>query len=371
MRFLERERATVAKLLPGLDESLRAVSLMELEGPDSPGIQLFRDSGGPGLLVPIAQRGQGATALDALRVQRALGSRTPSLAVATILHHFSMATLVGLATPDDGQGSMLVEGVAATNQLVAFGFAEERPGAGILSPLTTATVSPDGDGWRISGRTRPCSLARSMDVLAVSAMVPSWDGGEEVPAVALVSAESEGVSVGGAGADSEQVTLDDVLVPPELLVQASAPDGRPEVMLTAGFAWFQLLMTGSYLGAASALVERVLLNNRVPESERVQLLVEAEGAMSAAEGVARRIDDGDPDESTLADSLYVRYCVQDTLSRVVPRAVELLGDLDSMASDEVGHLATYANGLELHPPTRDRMTGPLAAYLADGPLTIS
>ncbi|MET9249659.1 hypothetical protein [Nonomuraea sp. NPDC003709] len=369
MRFLERERATVAKLLPGLDESLRALPLMELEGPDSPGIQLFRDSGGPGLLAPIAQQGRGATALDALRVQRALGSRAPSLAVATILHHFSMATLVGLATPDDGQESMLVAGVAAGNQLVAFGFAEERPGAGTLSPMT-ATAGPDG--LSVSGRTRPCSLARSMDVLAVSVMVPGWgDDGGEVPAVALVSAESEGVSVGGAGADSEQVTLDDVLVPPELLVQASAPDGRPEVMLTAGFAWFQLLMTGSYLGAASALVERVLLNNRVPESERVQLLVEAEGAMSAAEGVARRIDDGSLDESTLADSLYVRYCVQDTLSRVVPRAVELLGDLDSMASDEVGHLATYANGLDLHPPTRDRMTGPLAAYLADGPLTIA
>jgi hypothetical protein len=58
-------------------------------------------------------------------------------------------------------------------------------------------------------------------------------------------------------------------------------------LLTAGFVWFQLLMTGSYLGAASALVERVLLNNRVPESERVRLLVEAEGAMLAAEGVAR------------------------------------------------------------------------------------
>ncbi|MBB5081914.1 hypothetical protein HNR40_007409 [Nonomuraea endophytica] len=29
MRFLERERATVAKLLPGLEEGLRALPLME------------------------------------------------------------------------------------------------------------------------------------------------------------------------------------------------------------------------------------------------------------------------------------------------------------------------------------------------------
>ncbi|WP_307821999.1 hypothetical protein [Streptomyces coffeae] len=112
-------------------------------------------------------------------------------------------------------------------------------------------------------------------------------------------------------------------------------------------------------------------SRRSPWCARVQLLMEAEGAMSTAEGVARRIDDGGPDESTLADSPYVRYCVQDSLSRVVPRAVELLGDLDSMASDEVGYLATCANGLDLHPPVRHRMTGPLAAYLVDGLLTIA
>ncbi|MGW0065306.1 hypothetical protein ACWDTT_36025 [Streptosporangium sandarakinum] len=371
MRFLERERATVAKLLPGLDESLRALPLMKLEGPDSPGLQLFRDNGGLGLVAPSDQRGRGATALDALRVQRALGSRTPSLAVATTWHHLSMAILVGLATPDDDQRSMLVESLAVGNQLVAFGFAEERPGAGILSPAMTATLSPDG--LLTSGRTRPCSLARSMDLLAVSVMAPNWedDRREGIPVVALVPAGLDGMSVGGAGAGSEQVTLDNALVEPDWLVRASAPEGQPEVILTAGFAWFQLLMTGSYLGAVSALVERVLLDNQVPEAEQVGLLVEAEGAMSAAESVARRIDDGSPDESTLAESLYVRYCVQDTLARVVPRAVQLLGDLDSMASTEVGHLAACANGLELHPPARDRMTAPLAAYLGDGPLTIA
>ncbi|MGW3365008.1 hypothetical protein ACWDOR_18900 [Streptosporangium canum] len=358
----------MAKLLPGLDESLRAVPLMELEGPSGPGIGLFRDSGGPGLLVPTAYQGRGATALDALRVQRALGSRAPSLAVATTLHHFSTATLAALIT-DEGLESLLVEGVASGNYLVAFGFAEERPGAGVLFPSMTATQGPDG--VRISGVTRPPSLARSMDLLIAAVMVSRSDGPGEEPAVALVPAESEGVSVGGAGADSEQVTLDDVEVPPEMLVRASDLDGRLDVLLSAGFAWFQLLMTGSYLGAAGALVERVLLDNRVPESERVQLLVEAEGAMSAAEGLARRIDDGGPDESTLAHSLYVRYCVQDALSRVVPRAVGLLGDLDSTASDEVGHLATCTNGLALQPPARSRMTGPLAAYLVDGPLTIA
>ncbi|MFI6618228.1 acyl-CoA dehydrogenase [Streptomyces sp. NPDC050528] len=376
MRFLERERAVLTKLLPGLDESLRAVSLMELESPRSPGIGLFRDSGGPGLVVPVSCQGKGATALDALRVQRALGSRSPSLAVATTMHHFSMATLVGLVTDGEGLEWMLVEGVASGNRLVASGFAEGRPGAGILSPSMTATVGPDG--VRISGVKRPCSLARSMDLLTASVLVPGEGGVREELAVALVPAESEGVSVSGfwsssflSGAESDQVTLTDVLVPPELLLRTSCSDGRLDELQTAGLVWFELLMTGSYLGVASALVERVLCNERVPESERVRLLVETEGAMAAAEGVARRLDEGCPDESTLADSLYVRYSVQDALARIVPRAVELLGGLNFMSSDEVGHLAACANGLSLHPPARSRMTGPLATHLADGPLTVA
>ncbi|GCD93268.1 acyl-CoA/acyl-ACP dehydrogenase [Embleya hyalina] len=368
MRFLERERATTAKLLPGLDESLRAVPLMELESPDAPGIGLFRDSGGPGLVVPSDNRGLGATALDALRVQRALGSRSPSLAAATTTHHFAMALLAGLVT-DQGLEWMLVEGMAADNRLAATDLAEERPDAAILSASMTATDGPDG--VRIGGATRAGALARSMDLLVVGATIARSDGSGDELAVALVPAESEGMSVGDTDATREQVTLDDALVPPELVVRASELDGPLDARLSSAFAWFQVLITGSRLGAADALVERVLLDGRVPESERVRLLVEAEGAMSAAEGIARRIDDGDADASILAHSLYVRYCVQDALSRVVPRAVELLGNLDSATSAEVAHLTACADALALHPPTRSRTTGLLAAYLADGGLPLT
>ncbi|MEU4657100.1 acyl-CoA dehydrogenase family protein [Streptomyces sp. NPDC023723] len=378
MRFLERERTTLAKLLPDLDPALRETPLMELERPGSPGIGLFRDSGGPGLLVPESHRGRGATALDALRVQRAIGSRSPSLAVATTMHHFSMATLVGLGGLGDGLEWMLIEGVAADNRIMASGFAEGRAGTGILDPSMTAEVTPDG--IRVNGVKRPCSLAHSMDILTASVLIPREDGKGDELAIALVPAESAGLSVSGfwssaflAGAESEQVTLTDVLVPPELMLRtaATAAGENLDELQTAGLIWFQVLMTGSYLGAASALVERVLLNDRIPEHERVRLFVETEAAMATAEGVARRIDSGDLGESALAQALYTRYGVQDALGRIVPRAVELLGGLNFMTSDEVGHLAASANGLALHPPARTRMTGPFSAYLADRPLTIA
>ncbi|MFK0120041.1 acyl-CoA dehydrogenase [Streptomyces sp. NPDC090994] len=379
MRFLECERTTLAKLLPGLDPALREIPLTELERPGSPGIRLFRDSGGPGLLVPESHQGRGATALDALRVQRAIGSRSPSLAVATTMHHFSMATLAGLGGLGDGPQGMLVEGVAAGNRIIASGFAEGRSGTGILDPSMTAEVT--GDGIRINGVKRPCSLARSMDVLTASVLVPREDGQGDELAVALVPADSEGLSVSGfwsstflAGAESEQVTLTDVLVPPDLVLRtgtATASGDRLDELQTAGLLWFQVLMTGSYLGVAGALVERVLLNDRIPEHERVRLYAETEAATAAAEGIARRVDSGDLGESALAQALCTRYGVQDALGRIVPRAVELLGGLNFMTSDEVGYLAATANGLSLHPPSRTRMTGPFAAYLADGPLTIA
>jgi len=73
------------------------------------------------------------------------------------------------------------------------------------------------------------------------------------------------------------------------------------------------------------------------------------------EGLARRVDEGALDESVLADSLYARYTVQEALARIVPRAVEFLGGLNFMTSDEVGYLAACANGLALHPPSRSLM----------------
>ncbi|MFG2908378.1 acyl-CoA dehydrogenase [Kitasatospora sp. NPDC048286] len=366
MRFLERERAAVAKLLPDLDETLRTVPLMELEGTNSPGIRLFRESGGAALMAPTSQQGRGATALDALRVQRALGARMPSVASATAAHHFSLAVLLALASVGDSMLPQLVEGVVTSDRLMAFAFAEERSGAGILSPAVTAAA--ESDLVRVSGAARPGGLASSMDLLMATVTVPRSDGKGEETAVALLPAESEGLSVGGA--DNERVTLDGVGVPPELLVRSSALDGHLEAALTTGLAQYQLLTTAGCLGAASALVEQVLLDTRVPESERVRLLVETEAAMAAAEGVARRIDDGAAETSILADALFTRYSVQDTLYRVIPRATELLADLGSVGADEIGHLAGRATDLALRPPARPRTTGPLAAYLAGGPLTV-
>jgi alkylation response protein AidB-like acyl-CoA dehydrogenase len=374
---LERERAVLRHRLPGLDQALTAVPMGELERPQSPGITAFRQAGGTGLLVPADLGGVGCSALDALRVQRAIGSRSPSLAVATTMHHFSVASLAAVGDGDaGGMDWMLLAAVAEDDLLIASGFAEGRADGRILRPTMTAVPAPGG--IRLSGAKCPCSLARSMDLLTASVMLPGPDGSGERLAVALIPAKDEGVSVTPfwssfalGGAESDQVTINDVLVPAGLVVRTETTAGdRLDDVQNAGFLWFELLMIGSYLGAASALVERVMDAGRAGDCERLGLVVPLEGAMAGAENIARQMA-GDPGgERLLTDALLVRYAAQDAIAAVAPRAVELLGGLDFMGSDEVGYLAAAVNGLGLHPPARARMAGPLMDYFAGRPLAI-
>jgi alkylation response protein AidB-like acyl-CoA dehydrogenase len=376
MRFLETERATLDRCLPGLDEALAGTPLRELESPDNPGIIAFREAGGPALIVPADLGGVGACALDALRVQRAIGSRSPSLAVATTMHQFSAASLIAVSEATDGPAWMLLQAIAKENLLLASGFAEGRADGQILRPTMTARITTEG--VRVSGVKRPCSLARSMDLLTASVLLPRLDGPGEQLAVALIPAKEQGVTISPfwssfalAGAESDQVTLTDVLVPPDLVVRTDVVEGdQLDDIQNAGFLWFELLLVGSYLGAASALVERALGSDRIPESERLRLVVTVESAMAAAENVARRMDGELLSRQLLVDALLVRYAAQDAIATVVPRAVELLGGMNFMSSDDVGYLAAAVNGLGFHPPARSKMAGPLMRYFAGHPLEI-
>jgi alkylation response protein AidB-like acyl-CoA dehydrogenase len=378
MRFLERERSTMDKFLPGLDERLTSHSLSETEKPGNPAVADFREFNGPALLVPSQHSGLGASALDAVRVQRAIGSRSPSLAVATTMHHFSVASLVVLSESSEGFEWMVLEATATGKRLLASGWAEGRPDRSILQPTMTAVANPAG-GVLVSGVKRPCSLARSMDLLTGSALVPRLDGNGEQLAVLLVPADAPGITVSPfwgsfalAGAESDQVTLTDVAVPEELMIRTEVPPGRSLDDLTvAGFVWFELLMAASYLGAASALVERVLQDERVAPGDRLGLVVELEGAMAGVEAVAHLVPAEQRDESLLVRSLLARYAAQDAIARAVPKAIELLGGMQFIRGDDVGYLAAAVNGLGFHPPGRPKMAGPLAGYLLGEPLTIA
>lgn len=375
MKFLEHERTVLDDLLPGLDRTLASSALETWESPGNPGIEEFRKAGGPALLVPTEDGGKGADLLTAVRVQRAVGSRSPSLAVATTMHHFSTASLVETAAQSDGMEWMLLAAIAKDNLLLASGFAEGRAGQGILNPAITARV--EGDKVWLTGSKKPCSLARSMNLLTSSVALPDDDGIPRL-AVAVVPADAPGLEVRPfwkspvlAGAESDEVLLSDVEVPAELLVRTGVTaGGELDRLNTVGFVWFEALMTGSYLGAASALVERTLANGRTPPTIRAQAVTAVESVALMLDGLAAKAAGGQIGEDVLARALVCRYAAQDAIGRVLDLCVEALGGMAFVSSGDVAYLNSACRALAFHPPSRTRMAEPLADYFTGRSLRI-
>ncbi|WP_033260301.1 MULTISPECIES: acyl-CoA dehydrogenase family protein [Kitasatospora] len=375
MNFLHRERAELDALMPGLDQELARHPLADLERAPSPAIAAFKAAGGPGLLVPTAYAGAGASALRAVRVQRAVGARCPSLAVATTMHHFSVAGLVEAAKYGDGLEGALLETVAKERLLVASAFAEGRPGQNILTPHLSAERR--GDRIVLNGSKKPCSLARSMDLLTASVALTGPDGVERL-GVALIPADTPGISVHPfwgtpvlAGAESDEVRLTDVELDPSMVVATEVTAAAvPDALNIAGFLWFELLLTAGYLGVASALVERTLHRPGGGSDDPTPHLVPVEAAALAVEAVARAMDDDPWDESLLVRALTARYAAQDAIAETTRSCLAALGGMSFITSPDCSYLASAAVGLTFHPPARTRMARPLRDFLDGRPLRI-
>lgn len=372
MNFLKQERETLEKFLPDLDSKLENIPLLEMESKGSPAIQIFRELGGPGLLIPGEYGGMGVTLLELIRMQRAIASRSPSLAVAANMHHCTLAAMLEDSLTDEDIA--FFSSIAQHNLYLASGFADGRMHASVLFPDLQAERIVGG--VKVNGSKKPCSLSKSMDFLTASILIPSASGEGNLLALAIIPAETPGIerrpfwntwALGGA--ESDEVILKDVEVPEELIF----PLGKPEAlgsMLAKTFLWFEVMISASYLGAASALVERVLVAGKGSAAERMVLAVEVEGAMAALEGIAYQIERGDNDDRAVATALFVRYAVQRAIERVSVQASELMGGIAFVSSGEIAYLLATSRAIAFHPPSRLSMASGLDGYLAGEPLVM-
>lgn len=378
MRSLENARAACERYSPGLIKALADLPLLKREAADSPVLEIFREYGGPGLLVPASYGGAGADALDAVRVTRAVGAYSPSLAAAATMHNFTVAMLFALADrvvpPTESQRKVLAR-IAPDQLLLASGWAEGRTQQDILNPVLTAT-RVDG-GFLVNGTKKPCSLSRSMGLLTASVMLQSEDDRPSL-ALMIISPESPGVSVRPfwssrilAAAQSDEVRLRDVFVPDEMVIRGTPEDpGRLDDLQTATFVWFELLITSAYVGAGSALVEEVLARRRGSVADRAAVAVQIESAVTMTEGVARAIRDGVSGDEAVASALVARYATQKALAAVQDMAVELLGGIAFIQSSEIAYLSAALHPLAFHPPGRGHTAQGLVDYFSGAPLQI-
>jgi alkylation response protein AidB-like acyl-CoA dehydrogenase len=375
MNFLKRDRATLEHFLPSLDARLAEVPLAEMEKPGNPGLSMLRELEGTALLVPIEHGGKGASPVEAIQIHRAVASRTPSLAIAMTMHNFSVATLVEYLFYGDYTVELLRQ-ISGGQLLVASGFAEGRTSSSILDPAVTATRLDSG-GYMINGSKKPCSLSNSMHILTASVAVANASGDGSRRAVAVVPADAEGLtrrpfwkSTVLGGAESDEVVLTNVQITDEQLFFPEVEESLDAVE-AGGFLWFELLVSASYLGVASALVERVLTGGRGDAGERMQLAIDVEGAMAALEGVARAMMTGDRGEAILVESLFVRFFAQQAIERVSVRAAELLGGMAFIGSPDVAYLLAASRALAFHPPSRLSVAPALDGYLMGEPMQVA
>jgi alkylation response protein AidB-like acyl-CoA dehydrogenase len=380
MTFLARERDTLEQYLPGLDKQLADIPLLDLEAPGNPGLGLFRSADGPALVVPPDYGGLGASARDAVKIQRAVGSRSPSLAVATTMHHFSTASLWELVALGGGMEWAMLQAIAENRWLVSSGFAEGRAQQHILKPAMQARPAPGG--LLVNGSKKPCSLTWSMDVLSASVSVAEADGRTRM-AVVLVPASEAGIERRPfwrsnilAGAESDEVRCTDVLVN-DALVYYPREDADMDPVQSRGFLWFELLIAASYLGIASGLVERVLAEQRGSVEDRALLAIELEAAAASLHGAAGALDDVDDEggadadgSADLATALFVRYATERAIERAAMSAAALAGGMAFIGSPDVAYLLSACRALAFHPPSRSAASQPLVSYLGGEPLVL-
>lgn len=375
MNFLKRDRTTLEEFLPSFDLQLAEIPLAEIERPGNPGLAMLRASQGAGILIPTEHGGKGASPVQAIQIHRAVATRSPSLAIAMTMHGFSVATLVEYLFYGDYTVELLNK-ISGGQLLVASGFAEGRTSSSILDPLVKAAPK-NGGGYLINGSKKPCSLSNSMHLLTASVSVPSPSGNGMRRAVAVVPADADGLrrkpfwrSTVLGGAESDEVILENVEISDEQLFFPEVEKSLDAVE-SGGFLWFELLVSASYLGVASALVEQVLMRKRGDEAERMQLVIDTEGAMAALEGVARSMQTGDRSEDLLVQSLLVRYSVQQAIERVTARAVELLGGMAFIGSPDVAYLYAASRALAFHPPSRLSVAPAIDRYLMGQPMQVA
>ncbi|HEV7767516.1 MAG TPA: acyl-CoA dehydrogenase family protein [Thermoanaerobaculia bacterium] len=338
-------------------------------------MSILRQLEGTALLVPVEHGGKGASPIDAIQIQRAVATRSPSLAIAMTMHNFSVATLCEYLFYGDYTVNLLKD-ISAGQLLVASGFAEGRTGTSILDPLMKATPQPGG-GYAINGSKKPCSLSNSMHILTASVAVQGNNGNGTRRAVVVVPADAEGLSRKPfwssdvlRGAESEELCLTDVRITDEQLFYPEVEESLDAVE-AGGFLWFELLVAASYLGIASSLVERVIAGARGDANERMQLAIEVEGAMSALEGIARAMLTGERGEAILVQSLLVRFAVQQAIERASSRAAELLGGMAFIKSPDVAYLFAAGRALAFHPPSRLSVAPAVDGYLNGKPMQVA
>ncbi|RFA29212.1 acyl-CoA dehydrogenase [Alkalilimnicola ehrlichii] len=377
---IQEARAATEQYLPGLIAELKHQGLMQLEHAEPAQLcQLFRRSNAAGLLIPQQYGGLGASPRDTINVLRAVGSLCPSLAVMMTMHHHTIATIVQLGGIIPAAEDLL-RSIANNQLLLASAFAEGKPGSPIFNSSLKASAV-DG-GFVLRGTKKPCTMSHDMDVI-VAGVACTDTGGVDHQGFAVIFAEGANITREPfwktpilRATDSNALIFNDVFVPDEMVLLAEGANAE-EIEASAqeasisGLCWFQLMVGASYLGAASALVELLVCKRGVQDTHLAQLAIELEGAHQALLGTAGTLEQRqEADAGLYSQALCSRFSVQAAIERASNLAVELLGGMSFIESEQVSYLLAASRAIGFHPISRTAAAPTLADFLRNTGSTV-
>jgi alkylation response protein AidB-like acyl-CoA dehydrogenase len=324
--------------------------------------QVLRDLGylrGP---VPAELGGLGATLVESVGAQRILGSACASTALAVNMHLFQVG-----AAAEGWRANGANE--PALRRIVEEGIVLASTGAEaiVAGEWDTSTVAtPDGDGYRITGRKYFCSQADAMDVVRVNAK-DSQTGDILVVAVptaaAGVSVDRTWDTMGMRATASHDLVLEDVAVPTSA-VSARLPAAGPawDSAFARAIRWFLTLVSGVYVGIADRAKDEAyaaLGKGNNSTFRAAALTEEMVGRMEVAHARAGWLLDAGAaqvaDEADLVSGMITAIVTKEeataAAAEVVDHAVTIVGGRSYFRASVMERLVRDMRAARFHPPS--------------------
>lgn len=218
-------------------------------------VQALKDSGYLSISIPQALGGQGLSLKECLEahLELAQGSASTAIVAGMTLHIFGSARENNPWT--QAAYERLCRAVVNEGALVNSVASEPLLGSPSRGGLSATVAKPYEGGWLINGHKTWTTGGRRLTHMLVRVTI------EEESAVLLVLQDTPGVewvetwrdSLSLRASDSHDVYFKDVFVPDDHLCSRGAPKTQPSPN-----AWFPMIMSAVYLGAAIAARNTVI-----------------------------------------------------------------------------------------------------------------
>lgn len=328
------------------------------------------------LPIPAQFGGGGGNLAAAASAQRALGLHDPSVAVAVNMHTHSIGLMAEHWERHRDSSWMLLEAIGNGHQLVGSAFAEPGGSANILRSKTRAVRTKTG--FQLTGTKFPCSLSSTAELFCLSAIVED----EDLAIVALCPAASPGLkvegewgSIGMRSSDTARLELTDVDIDRRLVFH-EAQAGSIDDIVIDGLIWFVVLISATYHGVLSALVELAAAGkSRCPAQRKTDALVNAVTELSvlgsACRGLAQDWGTGAlRGDVAMAAAAALRIQLSAVTDRVLSGLRPVLGAMVYTRDADASRLMLDALAAHHHPPSLPLCEALIAAAGSGQPLTL-